>query len=657
MLLASRRRLEAARSTQRSWRAGREQAPEGEADGPSREGAAWATGTDQAHSHQGPGCPPGWAGEGAGGSCEHGGAGERVTAQADCRAWRVARESPGPPCCVQEEEEEEEEERGSLESIAEAWGASSSPSPQQPPPKRTLRKAQSFDLPCAESLHSSCQRALSEPPRHGLGPGPSHPGSTTLPWSRSRLRHIADEMVVTEREYVRSLRFVLESYFPEMEQPGLPQELRGKRSVIFGNLEKLHEFHSQYFLRELENCRKHPLRVGHCFLRHVNQFGMYALYSKNKPKSDVLLASRGNVFFRVKQLQLGDKMDLASYLLKPIQRMSKYGLLLKDLIRQGEGAQEHELVCLRAAEEMVRFQLRHGNDLLAMDALRNCDVNLKEQGQLVRQEEFGVTVGRRKCQRHVFLFEELILFSKPKRVEGGLDVYLYKRSFKTADIGLTENSGESGLRFEIWFRRRKAGDTYILQASSREAKQAWTRDIARLLWEQAARNKEIRLQEMVSMGVGNKPFLDIKPSEAAIQNRAIDYLMKGRGARTRASIAVSLFDHTDPYRRSQAPPPAGGPSSCSVLGPLNLHTYQDQALLPSVLAGSRPFCARAGIEEEAENETGSQPSLGTHNLPPEGCGHRPASSASGQAAGSSQFCTSGLSLGKGRGSQPFAPRT
>lgn len=57
-------------------------------------------------------------------------------------------------------------------------------------------------------------------------------------------------------------------------------------------------------------------------------------------------------------------------------------------------------------------------------------VNLKEQGQLVRQDEFAIWLGRRKCQRHVFLFEDLILFSKPKRIEGGFDVYIYKRSFK-----------------------------------------------------------------------------------------------------------------------------------------------------------------------------------------------------------------------------------
>ncbi|KAJ7312056.1 hypothetical protein JRQ81_006390 [Phrynocephalus forsythii] len=529
-----------------------------------------------------------------------------------------------------------------------AWEAPpscpTSPPSTQPFPRRPLRKAQSFELACSEGLRSACQRTLSEPAPCGntgvfikglevsstamAARQPlAAPSSNWLQEERrasvppveaatrsSPLRHIVDEMVRTEREYVRSLRYTIESYFPEMERVDLPQDLRGKRSIVFGNLEKLYDFHRQYFLQELENCCNHPLRLSHCFLRHKDQFGLYALYSKNKPKSDALLASRGNAFFRFKQLQLGDKMDLASYLLKPIQRMSKYALLLKDLIRHcGEG-QEQELAHLRAAEEMVRFQLRHGNDLLAMDAIRNCDVNLKEQGQLVRQDEFGVSVGRRKCQRHVFLFEDLILFSKPKRIEGGLDVYMYKRSFKTADIGLTENSGDSGLRFEIWFRRRKSSDTYILQAGSVETKQAWTSDITKILWDQAARNKEIRLQEMVSMGVGSKPFLDIKPSEAAIHDRAIDYIMKGRGARTRASIAVSLFDHASPFARPQAPLPAGGPSSCSVLGPLNLHLHLDRALSPRLLATSRSFEVEACIEEdEMENETSSQPSMTTES--------------------------------------------
>lgn len=61
---------------------------------------------------------------------------------------------------------------------------------------------------------------------------------------------------------------------------------------------------------------------------------------------------------------------------------------------------------------------------------------------------------------------------------------------QTAEIGMTENVGDSGLRFEIWFRRRrKSQDTYILQASSAEVKTAWTHMIGQILWRQALRNR------------------------------------------------------------------------------------------------------------------------------------------------------------------------
>lgn len=67
-------------------------------------------------------------------------------------------------------------------------------------------------------------------------------------------------------------------------------------------------------------------------------------------------------------------------------------------------------------------------------------VNLKEQGQLVRQDEFTVRAGRHKACRRVFLFEELLLFSKPRRGPAGVDIFTYKRSFKVSlrdpDLGL-----------------------------------------------------------------------------------------------------------------------------------------------------------------------------------------------------------------------------
>ncbi|XP_028281361.1 pleckstrin homology domain-containing family G member 4B isoform X2 [Parambassis ranga] len=528
--------------------------------------------------------------------------------------------------------------------------------PRKQPMKKIMKKTMSYELTTRDNSHSdvnhvhgytgvyikglevinnvSAEKKLQRPDVMSPGLGRSRSMSTpSRIHSRqsdgegkkqsSKVQHIMDEMISTEREYVRSLSYIIEHYFPEMERLDLPQDLRGKRSIIFGNVEKLWDFHSQYFLKELEACAHSPLCISSCFLRHEDQFGMYALYSKNKPQSDALLSSHGNEFFKNKQLELGDKMDLASYLLKPIQRMSKYALLLKDLIKECSQSQEQELSDLRTAEEMVKFQLRHGNDLLAMDAIRGCDVNLKEQGQLRCQDEFIVWCGRRKYLRHVFLFEDLILFSKTKKIEGGYDIYIYKQSFKTAEIGMTENVGDSGLRFEIWFRRRKSQDTFILQASSAEVKAVWTAIIGKILWRQALRNRELRMQEMVSMGIGSKPFMDIKPSDAAISDRAIDYIMKGTESRTRASIAVSSFEHATSFKRphstisNSSTSSSSSQSSSSLLGSLNLHLYSSPSHPHPYPLGSIPSFAQWPYdcieEDELEQDSGSQPSMITES--------------------------------------------
>uniref|UniRef100_A0AAZ1XFA3 Uncharacterized protein n=1 Tax=Oreochromis aureus TaxID=47969 RepID=A0AAZ1XFA3_OREAU len=349
-------------------------------------------------------------------------------------------------------------------------------------------------------------------------------------WNR-KVRRIMVELLSTEREYVKALGYVREHYFPELERADVPQDLRGQRGSIFGNLEKLHDFHRHYFLNELEGCVNEPFRIGRCFLRHVD---IHQTFSNNTPLFPLFS-------YQQKQLKLGDKMDLWSYLLKPVQRISKYSLLLQDMVRECDPGQIREIAELKAALEVIHFQLRHGNNLLAMDAIHHCDVNLKEQGQLIRQDEFLVTFRKKKCFRHIFLFQELILFSKTRKTDIGNDTYIYKQSFKTSDIGMTQNTGDTGLCFEIWFRKRKSQDTYTLQAASREVKEAWARDLERILWEQAIHNREVRLQERVFLGIGNKPFMDIQPSEAAINDRAIDYVLMGRGERAKGISIAKLI--------------------------------------------------------------------------------------------------------------------
>ncbi|KAM9750811.1 pleckstrin homology domain-containing family G member 4B-like isoform 2-T2 [Menidia menidia] len=440
------------------------------------------------------------------------------------------------------------------------------------PSCRILQEAQKFQISrhgsfCSDDSCMSDRGAAGGDgtvcPKHSSLPVTRYEGSfgpKESPSCSLRLQRVMEELVFTEREYVRSLGYILTHYLPLMDRLDIPQDLRGKRGVIFGNLEKLYDFHSHYFLPELEACQRDPAMISRCFLRHSESFGLYALYSKNKPLSDALILHRRHDIFKRKQQELGDMMDLSSYLLRPIQRISKYSLLLQDMLSlakshrpkdvteeatSSSGAfsqsacgpnahvpdltgSDRERAEIQAAADLVRFQMRHGNDLLTMDAIQDCDINLKEQGQLIRQDEFTVFFKKKKCVRRIFLFQDLILFSKPKRTDIGNDVYVYKQSFKTSDIGMTHNSGVSGLCFEIWFRRRKSEDTYTLKATSMEVKKAWTTDLERLLWDQAAHSRELRLQERVFMGMGRKPFMDIQPNEAAIYDRSVSGVLPGK---------------------------------------------------------------------------------------------------------------------------------
>ncbi|XP_041095476.1 pleckstrin homology domain-containing family G member 4B-like isoform X2 [Polyodon spathula] len=416
---------------------------------------------------------------------------------------------------------------------------------------------------------------------------------------QTRVLQLASALASSELEYVSALRHVEQQYLPEAELRELPQDLRGKRGVLFANWEKLTDFHTHYLLPAIEGAVNQPHMLGDCFLRHKQQFGLYSLYIKNKPRSDALLASQGSAFFKRRQQELRDPLELGRYLQAPVLRLQQYCEVLEELVRDSgqQSAQHQSVQSLQSALAMLRFTVRHGEDLRASDCITASEVSLSEQGPLLRQDEFVVLGARKKVTRQMFLFEEMLLFTKHKSHHGGKSCYIYKHSVKTADIGLTENIGDSGTRFEIWIRHSKSREAYILQGKTPEVKETWTRDIARLLWRQAMRNKELRLQESVSMGMGSKPFLDIQSSAANICDRNLDYVLSGRGSRSRASVAVSSFDSESHFRRSPSPLLSLG------LGPLDLHLTQ---LPPSIREEEETYTQMAGSSGSSSCGSGQQ---------------------------------------------------
>ena len=66
------------------------------------------------------------------------------------------------------------------------------------------------------------------------------------PKMKERLQHIINEMISTEDDYVSSLEYVLENYLPELRGDSVPSFLLGKKNVLFGNLERIYDFHKRF---------------------------------------------------------------------------------------------------------------------------------------------------------------------------------------------------------------------------------------------------------------------------------------------------------------------------------------------------------------------------------------------------------------------------
>ncbi|KAG9351360.1 hypothetical protein JZ751_022608, partial [Albula glossodonta] len=157
-------------------------------------------------------------------------------------------------------------------------------------------------------------------------------------------RHVMKELIETERIYVEELLSVLLGYRAEMDNPALsgllPPILRNKKEILFGNMPEIYNFHSRTFLQDLEGCLETPEKVGACFLERKENFQVYERYCQNKPRSESLWRQCSDcAFFQECQKKLEHKLGLDSYLLKPVQRLTKYQLLLKELLKYSVGCE------------------------------------------------------------------------------------------------------------------------------------------------------------------------------------------------------------------------------------------------------------------------------------------------------------------------------
>uniref|UniRef100_A0AAY4EMH3 Mcf.2 cell line derived transforming sequence-like a n=1 Tax=Denticeps clupeoides TaxID=299321 RepID=A0AAY4EMH3_9TELE len=301
-------------------------------------------------------------------------------------------------------------------------------------------------------------------------------------------RHVMNELLETERAYVEELLCVLQGYAAEMDNPAMahliPNTLLNKKDILFDK-------NSYTF--------KIDCKVLKCFLLYpvaqMTDLQIYEKYCQNKPRSESLWRQCSDcAFFQECQKKLEHKLGLDSYLLKPVQRITKYQLLLKELLKYSRGCEGAS--DLQDALTSILGILKAVNDSMHLIAITGYEGNLSDLGRLLMQGSFNVWTEHKKghskvkdlarfkpMQRHLFLHEKALLFCK-KREENGegyekAPSYSFKHSLSMSAVGITENAKGDNKKFEVWWNSRE--EVYIIQAASPEMKTAWVNEIRKVL--------------------------------------------------------------------------------------------------------------------------------------------------------------------------------
>ncbi|XP_036840628.1 pleckstrin homology domain-containing family G member 3 isoform X4 [Oncorhynchus mykiss] len=303
------------------------------------------------------------------------------------------------------------------------------------------------------------------------------------------LDRVVMEIIETERMYVRDLRSIVEDYLAHIiDQADLP--IRPEQvCALFGNIEDIYEFNSE-LLQSLDMCDNDPVAIARCFVMKREYFEIYTQYCTNYPNSvaaltDCMRNKSLAKLFRERQASLKRSLPLGSYLLKPVQRILKYHLLLQEIAKhfdpQEEGYEvvEEAIYTMTGVAWYINDMKRKHEHAVRLQEVQSLLINWKgpdltTYGELVLEGTFKVH--RAKNERTLFLFDRMLLITRRRG-----EHYVFKTLISCSTLMLIESAKDS-LSFSVTHYKHPK-QPHTVQAKTVEERKLWAHHIKRIILE------------------------------------------------------------------------------------------------------------------------------------------------------------------------------
>jgi len=268
---------------------------------------------------------------------------------------------------------------------------------------------------------------------------------------------------------------------------------------IFCNVKDLEKFQKE-FLVDLQANRND---VGSIFLKWGKKFSIYTPYCINQEQATELVTTHRAALLKA-GVTLEPDFTLPSYLLKPVQRICKYPLLLREMIKHTEPESPESKVLNAALSEMKTVtvfinELKRRRESMRVvaeleDKIENwkgCD--LRCYGELKMDDTMDlVTENGKKQEMHFFLFEKLLMYATESFKKKDSTYHMKgKLQLKETIATVQTFQKKDGFFFQL-DRKDDPTKSIVVRANSAEQQKAWESAILSLIKERTQKQNTLR---------------------------------------------------------------------------------------------------------------------------------------------------------------------
>ncbi|KAK3557305.1 hypothetical protein QTP70_026616 [Hemibagrus guttatus] len=365
-----------------------------------------------------------------------------------------------------------------------------------------------FGSKCPLSMSTSFQMStLSLPSQAPSSPLLNEGGSTRMEeeeelrrkrYPTDKAYFIAKEILMTERTYLKDLE-VITVWFRSavIKENAMPE---GLMTLLFSNIDPIYEFH-RGFLKEIDqrlalwegrsnaHVKGDYQRIGDVMLRNMCALKEFTSYLQ---KHDEVLTELEKATKRVKKLETVYKefelqkvcyLPLNTFLLKPIQRLMHYKLILERLCKHYSPEHRDHHDCKEALKEVTEITAQLQSSLIRLENFQKLTElqrdligieNLTAPGrEFIREGCLYKLTKKGLQQRMFFLFSDMLLYTS----KGVTATNQFKVHGQLPLHGMLVEENENDWSYPHCFTIYSAQRTVVVAASCKVEMTKWIEDL------------------------------------------------------------------------------------------------------------------------------------------------------------------------------------